>query len=186
MADYDITKDLKLDLSGIPEDAKNDVKDAVGEYLLTAILNYMQNGESPVSGEKAWDELNEKYAEKYHGGDKTPRLELTGDMKAALSYEFIEDGIKIGILDSSESAKADGHNKFSGEKSNLPRRRFIPGPRQTFDSEIMNEVENIIQEFRADIQTQQEQEEQATGEGISFEFLSGESLEELLFRRLTR
>lgn len=186
MADYNITKKIKLDLNGIPEEVHAEVKEAVGEHIVNSVLDAMAAGESPVEGEKAWKQLDKKYAEKFHGGDRTPRLELEGDLKAALGFEPTDNGLIVGILDDSQAPKADGHNNFSGQSS-LPRRRFIPSRVQEFNSDIMDEVENIIESYRADAQAQAEldaEELLATGEGISANVFGNQSIADLLLQRL--
>lgn len=185
MADFEDLqqKEVVLDLDGIPKDLHSEIKEAVGEHIINSILDLTTEGVSPVSGERKWKQLTKKYAERFHDGDRTPRLELTGDMKAALGFKNTKDGIAVGIMESSQRPKADGHNNLSGESA-LPQRRFIPSTDQDFKSEIMNEVDNIIEQYRADAQAQAEAELEATGEGISTNIFSDETIAELLLRRL--
>lgn len=165
--------ELKLDLEDVPENRKEDAKEEVGQFLVDSIMENLDQGNSPVSGQ-SFKKLSKKYAEKMKGGDRTPNLELDGDLRAAIGHESSEDGIIIGVMDKSQRPKADGHNNFSG-KSNLPLRRFIPSEEEKFKKNILNGVDQIIETYK-------EQQE-----GISTDIrdiLSNQSIADLLLRRL--
>lgn len=70
-------------------------------------------------------------------------MEFEGDMLDSLSFEETRDGVEVGIF-GKEAWKADGHLKFSGEEGMAPRRRFLPGEGQEFDSAIQDGIEEII------------------------------------------
>lgn len=137
---------VELDLSEIPKSIHNEVKKAVGGYLVNQILSTVAEGHSPVDG-SAFPKLSAKYAKDEKGGDTTPNLLLTGDMLDSLNFKPVKEGISVGIMSASQRPKADGHNNFSG-KSKLPERRFIPGEDQDFYSEIQDGIGSIIDEFK--------------------------------------
>lgn len=133
-------------MSKVPESSRSRVKKEIGDFIVTEILSQLQDGDSPVVGE-SFPTLNKQYAKDEKGGDRTPNLDLDGDMLNALTFKNTDDGIKVGIFKSSELGKADGHNKFSRSNNNrIPQRRFIPKPSQSFDPEIRREVKRIIKE----------------------------------------
>lgn len=128
----------------MPKDLSNDAKEQIGDLLVNEIKRYTYDGKSPVSGEGNWKKLNKKYANDNHKGDRTPRLRLDGDMMDSLGFEIKKNGnLIVGILEQDQQKKADGHNNFTGS-SELPRRRFIPGPKQTFKKGIMSKVNEVI------------------------------------------
>jgi hypothetical protein len=137
-----ITKQIDLNLSQVPRSMRSRVKSEVGEFILNEIKLSLRNGESPVEGE-SFAPLSAKYADEFKGGDRTPDLELTGDMVDALQAKETSSGVEIGIFAGPEVDKADGHNDFSGD-SKLPRRRFIPDQDQSFDAFIQSGIDRII------------------------------------------
>jgi hypothetical protein len=141
-----ITKQINLDLSDVPESRHATVKREVGDYVTDEILRALSAGKSPVVGE-TFKKLNKEYADEEKGGNRTPNLELDGDMLDALIYKNNDKGIEIGIFSSSEVPKADGHNNFSGD-SKLPKRRFIPKDDQKFKREIETGVRSIVNEYK--------------------------------------
>ncbi len=173
-------KEIELDLSGIPDELKEDAKQAIGEYIKDQTIEFLADGRSPVAREK-FKELNEDYAKKFKGGDPTPNLYLDGDLQGSLDFEITEDGLIWGVMDENQRPKADGHNNFSGD-SKLPKRRFIPGDGQKFNSEIESGIKNILNDFK--IETQIDQTE-TRGTSLR-DLLSNEGIAELLLRRLNR
>ena len=136
----------------MPESQKSLVLDDVGEFLVASILRKVSEGKSPVDGFGSFEKLNKKYAKDFKSGDRTPNLELTGDLLDSLEYRTSGDGLEIGYFDNAGEktlGKADGHNNFSG-KSQLPTRRFIPKDDELFISSIQNEIESIISEYERD------------------------------------
>ncbi len=114
-------------------------------------MRFVARGNSPVEGEGKFRRLNKTYATDQKGGNRTPNLDLEGDMLDSLTHEITGDGIKVGIFRTSEVPKADGHNNFSGE-SKLPTRRFIPDASQDFKSSIKTGITRIIQGFEQNLQ----------------------------------
>jgi hypothetical protein len=68
-------------------------------------------------------------------------------MKRALDTKVYSSQVEIGIWDTKQAAKADGHCNHSG-KSKLPRRAFIPKPDESFRPDIREGVNRIIKEKR--------------------------------------
>ena len=88
----------------------------MGEFVVNEILRSVSEGKSPVSGRRQFKILDEKYAKDEKGGDRNPNLELGGDMLDALTFKPMPgDSLEVGIFDSNEVPKADGHNNFSGK-----------------------------------------------------------------------
>jgi hypothetical protein len=134
---------LNLDLSKVPTSQKAKVKNDVGEFVVNEILRFVETGNSPVEGRGKFKSLNPEYAENEKGGNRTPNLELQGDMLDSLTHQNRSgDSIEIGIW-GKEAPKADGHNNFSGE-SRLPVRRFIPDEDEAFKANIQAGIRDII------------------------------------------
>lgn len=106
----------------------------------------MSSGKSPVMGQ-SFAKLDPDYADKYKGGNRTPNLELEGDMLDSLTFEVRGDEVEVGIFSDKEAPKADGHNNFSGE-SKLPTRRFIPDSSEEFIPKISSGVEQILNRYK--------------------------------------
>jgi hypothetical protein len=121
---------------------KAKAKKDIAEYVLTSILDYVGEGKSPIVGE-SFKKLGKSYADNEKGGDRTPNLDLNGDMLDALISKPKGDGIEIGIFKKKEAIKAYNHN--IGDT--LPRRRFIPAKNQTLKKDILNGIDDIIQEY---------------------------------------
>lgn len=148
-----ITKKITLNLDKVPRGRKAEAKEAVGEYLMGAMLDKIADGKSPVKGER-FPRLSKPYADEEKFGDRTPNLDLEGDMLNALEFKRRKgDEIEIGIFKKKEVPKADGHNNFSG-KSDLPQRRFVPDERQEFKKDIEAGIKRTIKNFEQEIETE--------------------------------
>lgn len=154
----EVSKTLELDLSGIPRGRIKQAKKEVGDYLTNEILRYVGDGKSPVKGE-SFQRLQKEYADEEKNGDRTPNLELEGDMWEKLKPKGISNTdpeLSIGIYGKSQAPKADGHNQISSEAKNWAKktgrtqykRRFIPDEKQTFKKPIMDGVNEILDGFR--------------------------------------
>jgi len=148
-----ITKKIKLDLKDVPLDKRVKAKNDIGEYVIDEILRAVSEGKSPVSGEK-FKRLNKKYAKEEKNGDRTPNLELEGDLLDSLTFKRTKEGIEVGIFSAKETPKADGHNNFSG-KSKLPKRRFIPEKNQNFKNNINKGIKTITKDFESNTRKRQ-------------------------------
>lgn len=125
-------------------EALNDISD----FLKVEILDRVSSGNSPISGYGKFPKLTKPYADRYKRGDRTPNLELTGDMLGALDVSIKGNRVTVSI-GGSEAAKADGHNNHSGQSA-LPLRRFIPDAKEFFKKDIENGIKRIIDEYNDD------------------------------------
>jgi hypothetical protein len=143
-----IAKTIDLDLSSVPKSKHSEVKKEVGDFVKDEILRSLSVGESPVEGE-TFKKLDKEYADEHKGGNRTPNLELDGDLLDALTYKPTDSGLEIGIFKSSELGKADGHNKWQRANNNrIPKRRFIPRDSQKFDKSIRSGIKDIVDEYK--------------------------------------
>ncbi len=129
------------------------MREDLAELLYDKVLEYVSEAKSPVKGERNnFPELTDDYKkEKSKVAPGDPNLELTGAMLDALEVKYNNQSIEIGIFDSDQAAKADGHCNFSG-KSKLPRRRFIPTPNKGFKKPIIDELKALAEEYIEDDQ----------------------------------
>jgi len=135
-----VTKEVDLNLPDeLSDSIKNDIKGEVGDFLVTSILDYVGQGKSPVTG-RAFKQLSKDYAEEQKGGRRLPNLELEGDMLGSLKAEKTRKGVEVGIFDSGQAKKAYNHN----EGDTLPRRQFIPEPKQNFVGDIQKGIDEIV------------------------------------------
>lgn len=139
---------------------KSEALDAIADYIHESILSAVGDGDSPVKGEH-FKKLNKKYAQIAHDGDRSPRLELEGDLLDSIRVESKRSKIIVGV-EEDEEEKADGHNQLTSkakawaEERDFPKRRFIPDEGQQFSSEIMDGIESILNDY-----ADQEAEDQA-------------------------
>lgn len=145
------TKTYNLDLSEVPREQRARVKQEIGELLVGEILTYVGDGKSPVQGQGSFKKLNKQYANEQKGGDRNPNLDLEGDMLNALTYKNTRNGIEVGIFDSTQAAKAEGHNTgFKGHprlEGVAPKRQFIPDDDQGFKKQIEARVKRVIKDY---------------------------------------
>lgn len=159
-----IFKDVILDLAKVPDTKKTKVKKEVADFLYNEVLRYVGSGKSPVQGENAnFKILNKAYAKKEKQGNRTPNLQLEGDlMRKDFKAKALEedDVIRVGHYNpntsNTEGEKADGHNQHSAKAQawaltkEMPRRRYIPSESQNFRSDIMDGVKSIISRYETD------------------------------------
>lgn len=148
--------EIDLEIADLPQPIKNKIIQEAGEFLVEQVLLSMGEARSPVSGE-VFPKLTKDY--KAHklaeGGSSSPDLELTGDLKDALTYRPTANGLELGFF-GDQADKADGHLKFSGRTNNTPQRRFLPGEGQSFKGQIEREIDMMIREKAADAVTKQD------------------------------
>lgn len=138
----DFFGDLDFEL---PTDAKEELKESLGEFIKEQVLLRVGEVSSPVSGE-SFPALSSKYKKKKASEGLTPKanLEASGNMLDSLDYRVTKDGIEIGIF-GGLAPQADGHNNFSG-KSQIPQRRFLPAEGQQFKQDIQREIDRMIRD----------------------------------------
>jgi len=161
---------------------KRQVKDEIGEFIIEEILLRVNDGKSPLKGTPRWNSLNSEYAKDEKGGNKTPNLELDGDLLDALTWKRGKGGeLEIGIFKKSETGKADGHNNHTG-KSKLPLRRFIPDENDHFYKKITDGIKEIISENKKPLEEVKVKDRESTEEVTSItldDILSTASLNEI-------
>jgi hypothetical protein len=140
------------DLTGIdiPKENRKRASDEVARAVIDYILDYVGEGKSPVSGGAWKKKLTQEYEKKKkdESGVNFANLESSGALLDSLEARVARDGtIEVGIFESSQVGKADGHNNFSG-KSELPTRQFIPKKNQTFKQEIIRGLREIMEEYK--------------------------------------
>jgi hypothetical protein len=141
-----VTKILSLDLSDIPADQQEDAKAEVMDFLKEQMLSDIGEAKSPVTG-RAFRKLSKDYAEYKEGESSSviPNMELTGEMLDALEVEDRGGSkIEIGWFEEDQAAKAFNHT--TGDT--VPKRPLIPTPSQEFRPGILEEIENILGEYR--------------------------------------
>lgn len=139
-----VSKYIPLSLPKELDDGeKKELQDLIGEYLVSEVLQFVSSGNSPVKGEGSFQKLNKKYADTEKGGDRTSNLELNGDMLTALTYEFNQRGINIGVFDPDQAIKLYNHNVGD----TLPKRQVIPDSDEDFKAEIMDGIDSIIMDY---------------------------------------
>ena len=142
--------DLTNELRDVSDNAKEEALNAAGSVIIDMMLDKMGDGSSPVMGER-FPKLSKAYAKKEKHGDRTPNLNLDGDMWDAIESESSGNILTIGV-NKSDELKADNHNGFGAFGSpTLPQRRFIPAKEQKFKRDIMAAVRDTIDLFSTDI-----------------------------------
>lgn len=138
---------ITLDLTDI--DNPEAVKADIGELLTIEIGRFVAKGNSPVRGHKSFDILTKKYAKDEKQGRRVANLNLEGDMLQSLGWTD-EGGnqISVGIQDSGERDKANGHNGIDGRAANKER-RFIPADNERFKRNIESKVNQILNNARS-------------------------------------
>lgn len=154
-----VYKKLTLDLEGIPENRIRSAKKAVLNVIENEISRSLAKGRSPVKGE-VFPKLDDDYADDQKQGNRTPNLQLEGDMLEAVEYDVLSgDQIGFGFKEgNSQIDKADGHNQFSADSKKaiwnngakkLPKRRFIPEENQSFKPSTQKLIDLELNKFRS-------------------------------------
>ena len=138
--------DLGLDKIEGKGAAKTKARSNAGAFAVEQILDSVTSEKSPVLGED-WSPLKlgkyRKFKRKEVGNARA-NMELTGGMLDALEWKPTPEGIKVGIFDNEEAPKADGHNRMSGRKATMPKRRFLAKEGQKFG--FQNDMKSIVSE----------------------------------------
>ena len=168
-------------LDEVPEARRQTTKQQVGDYIVASIKQKLNASSSPVQGEGFKTTLSEAYR-KYkvrQGGGSQANLRLFGDLLNSLKFE-LGDGALLGIghtgtgRDGRPNArKCVGHCHF--EKSDVPRRRYLPARGQSYDKEIEDGIKNIVEENKL-----LDLEDVGFGDDITQQVFDDESLLDLL------
>lgn len=178
----EVTTSLRPDIpSWLPSDVKEQALEEVGRYVATEIALIVGYGNSPVEGHGAFKRLTEDYANEEKGGDRSPNLELEGEMMRALDWRVEMDEIKIGFFDKDQAIKAYGHN--TGMKGHpwldgvAPVRRIIPEKDENFNKDIMAGVADIIDSYIEAFEEEREEIEEAVGNESSASRTNSDSID---------
>jgi hypothetical protein len=133
----------------VPEGARDELVDEIGEFLLDSILDYVGDSNSPVAGGKFKKELSEAYAKL--SGKNSANLDFTGSMLDSLEIipDYDNGIVTIGVFDPDETPKAFNHQ--TGDT--LPVRQFIPNDGELLKAEILRGVGRIIEDYLDGIET---------------------------------
>jgi hypothetical protein len=139
----------EFDIS-IPKSERRAALEAAADALKEAMLDYIGEGESPVSNGKWVRKLSKKY-EEFKGELSSAdfaNLELTGEMLDSLSVEVEKNKLVIDV-GSDQYGKAEGH--ITGEygenwKKRYPR-QFMPQGEQKFKRDILQQIKDALKEF---------------------------------------
>lgn len=161
-----VFKDLRLNLPPwLDGDEREEIMEEAAEYLLTETLDYIANGISPVTG-KPLAKLTKEYADNEKGGDRTPNMDLYGDMMRAMEVKVEADRIRLGIFDADQAIKAYGHiTGFEGHPwldGKVEKRKLVPDEQEYFAPDIMSGVRDIIDDF-VEVIREREDSEEASG-----------------------
>lgn len=126
------------------QEAKARAKNIAGEIIIDGIEDALDDSESPVQGGK--------YKSKKADGTNS-RLLDKGDMRFSLESKNRKgNDIEVGVFKKSETNKAFGHTTgFKGHKfldSSKNKREFIPGENQSFNKDIMDEVNEAVEDIK--------------------------------------
>ena len=143
-------KDAKRRMSS--EQVRN-VLEEVADYVKTQVLLDVASLQSPVQGkgvQRNFEPLTKEYKafKQASGRPGVPDLTFDGDMLSALNAEVTDNKVKL-FVESSQAAKADGHNNHSG-LSPFPKyrqRKFVPNADagETFVKKIRQGIKEIVQ-----------------------------------------
>ena len=90
----------------------------IGDVYDVTVLNFGPDG---LARPEEWESLTQRYARERHGGDQTPTLILTGELKAGFVVELSDSSATLtNTID-----YADLH-QFGNSYAKLPARPFYP------------------------------------------------------------
>jgi len=90
----------------------------IGDVYDVTVLNLGPDGKARP---KEWRELNARYAEKYHDGNRTPTLVLSGDLKAGFDVDFNSEFATL-----TNTVEYAYEHQFGSVWRRLPARPFYP------------------------------------------------------------
>ena len=144
-------KEIDLNLEGVPEGRVPGLKKEIGDIIINSIRRNLSSGQSPVENGEYKSTLSSKYAKEMKQGNTTANLQLDGDLLSSVKYDINtgRDSIIVGVMNDTQLGKAQGHNRFNGQKKGkLPTRRFIPSSGERFKQSTMNRINAVIERNR--------------------------------------
>lgn len=151
----EVTKTIQLDLSKIPTANREIAKEEAATVIIDEINKYLERSESPIDGGE--------FKKKKIDGENSILFD-TGEMRNAIEWKSTRNGIKVGIFDSDEAAKAHGHHKDT--RGILPPRQFIPEPDQAFKKDINAKVVEVLKQFEESKETRRSQKRETVDDLI--------------------
>lgn len=137
----------------IRKSERSDALEAVASYLKDAMLEYIGDGVSPVSGFGKFPSYTKNYKKikSEESSSKTVNLELSGEMLDALDVSVRGSKIVVDVIgDEDLRGRAEGNNLGTygtGSPIKGKTRRFIPLKDETFKRSIQENIKRILKEF---------------------------------------
>lgn len=139
----------------IPKNKRREALEAAAEILKEAVLDFIGEGKSPVSGFGKFPGYTKKYKDYKSelSSASNVNLELTGEMLDALSVEVSGSNLKVFVDGDSElQGKAEGNNLGTyGNQKPLPgkARRFIPLKEkdEVFKRDILRQIKDVLKKY---------------------------------------
>lgn len=169
----EVSASLRPDIPDwVDPESREEILEEVGRYVATEIALVVGDGISPVEGHGAFKKLSSDYADDEKGGDRTPNLELEGDMMKALDWRVEMNEVKVGFFEKGQAIKAYGHNTgMKGHKwldGKAPVRRLIPDKNESFNKDIQEGIDQIVESYVSALEEdEQEDQEEAVASGES-------------------
>jgi hypothetical protein len=151
MKAYKFNPIKELDLE-IPRSHRREAMEAAANYIREAMLDYIGEGKSPVSGGKWVRSLTKEYAKlkSEESSAGFANLELSGDLLDSLIVESTTNSITIDVP-SDQEGKAEGHltGVYGDHSKSIRPRQFMPQPGETFKRDILQGLKEILSEFES-------------------------------------
>jgi len=133
----------------VPRNNVADARQAVADFVLSAVISSIDASQSPVSGGNWKKALTKEYARLK--GSNIANLQLTGELLNALDV-IQKKGNTLSLqVAGTQAGKADGNNRgtYGKLRTRLSRaREFIPRGGKTLKKEIWDEVRDILKGFK--------------------------------------
>lgn len=137
-----VTKKVKLDLSGLSREAKARAKNEAGRIIVEEIQRALDNSNTPVSG----GSFSKAKVKSGRNAGSVSRLLDTGDLRNSIDAKNRKgDVVEVGVFKKKETPIAFNHN--TGDT--VPQRQFIPEESQEFKKTIMSRVNEVIDDIRS-------------------------------------
>jgi len=150
---FDPLKELNID---IPKSNRKEALEAAATYLKEAVLDYIGEGKSPVSGFGKFPGYTKEYKSEKGASSSSSavNLELSGEMLDALSVKVTGSKLELGVFGGDELlGKAEGNNLGTyGQPNPIPGkvRRFIPLDGENLKRDILRNMKTILEEYGED------------------------------------
>ena len=133
----------------VPRNNVADARQAVADFVLSAVIASVDASQSPVGGGNWKTGLTKEYA-RLKGSNRS-NLQLTGELLSALDV-IEKQGNTLSLqVAGTQAGKADGNNRgtYGKLRTRLSQaREFIPRGAKTLKKEIWDEVRQILKGFK--------------------------------------